>query len=57
MTGKRIKYPTLKIKGVPRDLKFTLYNMLDHLARGGTVEIIFNGDGTIFTARKSGRKI
>jgi len=50
--GKRLFDKKIRIYGVPKDLRFTLFNMLEHLKKGGIVSIKFNGDGTVFEARK-----
>lgn len=46
--GKRLNYKRLIIRGVPTDLKFTLFGVFDHLKKGGKVKLIFNADGTFF---------
>ena len=38
--------PCLRIYGVPKDLKFSLWGYEDHLLRGGLIRMEFNGDGT-----------
>jgi len=50
--GKKLHNKKIEIYGVPKDLKFTLYNLYDHLKSGGIVKARFNGDGTIFEIYK-----
>jgi hypothetical protein len=47
-----MKTPKITIDGVPRSLKFGLCGMQEHLMSGGLVKIVFNADGTYFTANK-----